>query len=155
MTHKTQTSCLTDLLENRIFIQTKVCTKVQLLADLVKAVCKDAHLSEAEMTARLLQREKELSTTLETGLSIPHLRVDELDRVVAALAILPKGLARKGKMTKAVFLFFSPARPAFFQMHLKVLSTLAETFTPAFMDRLLTCTQTEEVQQLLIEKFQK
>ena len=37
-----------------------------------------------------------------------------------------------------MFLFLSPAKPAFFQKHLQILSTLAETFKPEFIQELVS-----------------
>lgn len=142
---------LARLLQDRIFICAKTSSKKALLEQLVRAVCQaEPELSAKDISARILAREKQLSTTLDTGLSLPHVRVEGLEQVKAALAILPSPLIEeKGRRMKAVFLFLSPARSEFFQIHLQVLAQLAKTFTPSCLERLSQCTQASEVKDVL------
>lgn len=88
---------------------------------------------------KIIQREQGISTTLDTGLSIPHARIDEITDFVVALALIPEGLSETSGQSatiKAMFLFLSPADAAFFQKHLKLLSALSSTFQPEFIDKL-------------------
>lgn len=153
MSHETSIQLL-HLLQDRIFICTKISNKQTLLKQLVWAVCQsEPLLSVRPILAQILAREKQISTTLDTGLALPHIRVEGLERVVAALAILPCLLVEgKGRGVKAVFLFLSPARSEFFQIHLQVLALLAKTFTPAFLQRLSQCSEVNQIKELLQAK---
>lgn len=116
-------------------------TKTALIEKLIAAVYKaNPKLDAADILAQVLKREEGISTTLDTGLSIPHARLEEITDFKAALAILPSAAAdpvNPNLSIKAMFLFLSPAKPIFFQRHLQILSSLAETFKPEFIDELI------------------
>ncbi len=152
----TATIDLATLVDKRIWICPKPLTKTDLLARLVYGACKEEKgVNAPDVLAQVLERERGLSTTLDTGLSIPHARVEGLEQIVAALAILPRETTDStGKKMKIMFLFLSPARSEFFQQHLQVLSSLAQTFTPEFIQKLTLCRRPEEVQQLLKMSYQ-
>lgn len=145
---------ITSLISDRIILGCAGQTKKEILSQLVRLICRtERNLDAALIEKQLLQREQSLSTTLDTGLSIPHIRIDELEQVIAALAILPKALPEAGnKQIKAMFLFLSPNRPEFFQQHLQLLAHLAETFTPELLARLSCAVTTQEVLESLDNK---
>lgn len=138
--------------DNTIIV-TPPAEKKDLVIKLTKLACKG--LSEADIkdiTDKVLERESGISTTLDTGLSIPHCRVDEIDGFRAALALIPGGLKDPGNpdlVIKAMFLFLSPSKPAFFQQHLQVLVELSETFQENFINKLLSAKTPGEVLLLL------
>lgn len=115
-------------------------SKAEVIKRLVQAACQgESKLDGEDVLAQVLKREDGISTTLDTGLSIPHARLEELDGFKAALAILPEGIqdpAGPNLEIKAMFLFLSPARQAFFQKHLQILAALAEIFKPEFIAEL-------------------
>ncbi len=121
--------------ENRIFIIREDITKADLVSKLVRSICSDLpSLNEDEVLSSVLKREQGISTTLDTGLSIPHARVEDLDAFQAALAVLPTPIKDDyGLEVKAMFLFFSPAGQAYFPNHLKLLAALAEKFSSSFI----------------------
>lgn len=133
--------CLSQLLPSeKIVILPGNPSKTDVISHLAQLVCADVpSLDCADIFTQILKREETLSTTLDTGLSIPHARVEELQEVKAALAILPQGIKDPAKpaLIKAMFLFLSPAQPAFFQQHLQLLARLAETFKTDFIEELL------------------
>lgn len=114
--------------------------KKTLIFRLVQTACRGlARVDVAEAAAQVLKREEGLGTALETGLAIPHARLEELDDFAAAAAILYRPLADEKhpqKPTKVMFLFLSPDNPSFFKRHLQLLSFLAETFQPALVEEL-------------------
>ena len=124
--------------ENRIFIIRENITKADLVSKLVHSICVDLpNLNEEEVLSSVLKREQGISTTLDTGLSIPHARVEDLDAFQAALAVLPAPIKDDyGLDVKAMFLFFSPAGQAYFSGHLKLLAALAEKFNSDFIKEL-------------------
>ncbi len=128
------------LTPERIFVLEGNPAKAEVIKQLVQTVCaEDANLDAQDVLSQVLKREEGISTTLDTGLAIPHARLEELDGFKAALAILPQGIedpAGPHLEIKAMFLFLSPAKPMFFQKHLQVLATLAELFQPEFITEL-------------------
>ncbi len=115
-------------------------SKKELISRLVQTACRGfAQLNADEVTAQVLKREEGLGTALETGLAIPHARVEELEVFSAAMAILRTPLTdelQPQNPTRVMFLFLSPGCPAFFKQHLQLLASLAETFQPAFVDEI-------------------
>lgn len=132
----------------RIFILKGNITKKDIAAKLVKAICAQLpDLNEEEVISSVLKREQGISTTLDTGLSIPHARVNGLDTFQAAAAVLPQGIKDDyGLEIKVVFLFLSPAGPDYFSAHLKLLAALAEKFKASFIEDLI---KTEAEQDIL------
>lgn len=143
--------CIADLVADRIFISPAGLAKEKLLEQLAKLVCQaDSSLHLPDILQQILAREAELSTTLDSGLSIPHIRLESYDKILAALAVLPEPLADTGgQKIQAVFLFITPVRSEFFQTHLRILSAAVELFSPARMERLSKCTTPQQVTELL------
>lgn len=130
----------------RVLICKEKAAKKDIIKRLVAAACEGVQGLDPEYAlTQVLKREESLGTALETGLSIPHARLEELDGFRAALAVLPQG-TRESKSTRpqAVFLLLSPARPAFFQLHLQTLAALAEKFQPEFISELAACSAPKE-----------
>ncbi len=124
----------------RVLIINKHMEKSELIEKLVHKITDDIPSLSAEfLLEKIAQREQGISTTLDTGLSIPHARVDGIDNFIVALAVVPEGIidpASPGAMIKAVFLFLSPSDASFFQKHLQLLSFLSARFQPDFIERL-------------------
>ena len=130
----------------KIFIINDDISKHDLVVKLVNAACADLPLDKEEILSAVLKREQGISTTLDTGLSIPHARVDALAAFQAAAAVLPKGITDDyGLEIKVMFLFLTPSGPAYFPQHLKLLAALAEKFNDAFIEQLAACKNEEEV----------
>ena len=144
---------LFSLVGERIVLVKQPFTKQQLLKQLVQQIGQAVSgLDPTFILEQIVQREQAMSTTLDTGINIPHVRVEGLDRIMAALAVLPRPLLdTNGKQIKAMFLFLSPARPEFFQQHLQVLATLAETFTADFLMQLTAATHEQQIAHLLAQ----
>jgi PTS system nitrogen regulatory IIA component len=108
--------------------------KNELIEILVTRLCERRALgSPKPFLAKVLEREQGISTTLDTGLSLPHARVDSIDSLVAALALVPQGIAdpKAGDLTiKLMFLFFSSSKPAMLPLHLQLLRGVASLFQP-------------------------
>lgn len=133
---------------DRVLIVPDAAGKAELIERLVRAVCKDEpSLDCADILAQVLKREEGISTTLDTGLSIPHARLEEINDFKAALAVIPAGVddPNSNLQIKAMFLFLSPAKQLFFQKHLQILSGLAETFKADFIEELLKLQTPQEI----------
>lgn len=133
----------------RVLLADSCPDKKELILKLVQAVCRDyTQLDPADVTAQVLKREEGISTTLDTGLSIPHARLEELTDFAAAVAVLRQPLGDPSGSDlpiRVMFLFLSPAKPVFFQKHLQVLSALAEKFKPGFIEELAGLKTAQEI----------
>lgn len=129
------------LMEDSILIASPGPDKRQVLESLVNRLSEKAGLSDSRgILAKVLDREQGISTTLDTGLGLPHVRLDGLTNIVAAMAIVPHGLAdpKQPDLTiRAMFLFFSPNKQEFFPMHLQLLRAVSSLFQPALIDQLV------------------
>lgn len=132
---------------DNIFLIKENITKKELVEKLVHSICdKNPSLDAGEMLAAVLKREEGISTTLESALSIPHARVEDLDSFLGAFAVMKTPIEDDyGLPIKVMFLFFSPAGQPYFAQHLKLLARLSEKFTPEFVQELTTCTTPQEI----------
>lgn len=141
---------------DRILVVSDRPDKKTLLARLVRLACQGLpQVSEADVLAQVLKREEGFGTALETGLAIPHARLEELDSFSAAMAVLPEPMADEknpSAPTKVMFLFLSPGCPAFFKQHLQLLAALAETFQPAFVEELAQLADPAQIAQKITQK---
>ncbi len=126
--------------ERAILLPSSGIEKSPLLELLVEAACAAHDLGDlAPLLARVRERESGISTTLDTGLSLPHARVDGLKRISAALAVTPFGVVDPQQAQikiRATFLFFSPNRPESYTQHLQVLRGVAALFRTEVIDEL-------------------
>lgn len=123
----------------RIIVAEPGMTKTDLITRLLQTVCREVPALDCnDIVSQMLKREQGVSTTLDTGLSIPHVRLEEADTFYAALAVAPHAVKdpQSHLPIKAMFLFLSPAKPEFFQAHLQLLAGLAHTFTAEFINEL-------------------
>ena len=114
--------------------------KAVILQALVAAVCLKAGLKdEPAFLSKTLERERGISTTLDTGLSLPHARMDGIDAILAGMAVLKTPIADPAQADlsiRVVFLFFSPNKPEAFALHLQLLRGVSSLFQPALIDQL-------------------
>ncbi len=114
--------------------------KDELIELLVRRLCACRGLKSPELLlAKVLEREQGISTTLDTGLSLPHARLDDIEDLVAAMAMVPQGIkdAKAGGLViRLMFLFFSSSRSEMLPRHLQLLRRIASLFEPALIGRL-------------------
>ena len=113
--------------------------KQQLIELLVDRLRERKGLADSGLLARVLEREQGISTTLDTGLSLPHGRTDSMKNIVAALALVPGGIvdpSAGGLTIKIMFLFISSNRPEMLPLHLQLLRAVASLFRPELIARL-------------------
>ena len=103
---------------------------------------------------RLSDREKGISTTLDSGLSVPHARMDGLPGFAAALGLVPRAMPDPDSEfpIRAVFVFFSPNRQDQFTAHLQLLRAAASLFSTDFIDLILADVRAEAVLRRISEK---
>lgn len=118
-----------------------------LIKSLIARICESHNLpNQEEFVVKILEREQGINTTLDTGLSIPHARVDDLSELVAGLALVPQGLndpRQPSSMIRLVFLFLSPNKREFYPQHLQVLRKVASLFQSDFIEALNLLSTTE------------
>ena len=125
-------------------------TKQKVVKCLVQNICTGTSLNQEEVYKAILKREQGISTTLDTGLSIPHARLEGLDSFKAVIAVLPQGIKDDfGLQIRVVFLFLSPSGEQYFPEHLKLLAKLAETFTTTFIDEICKLDNTQAIAEKL------
>ncbi len=144
------------LSEELILIRPPARDKDQLLRGLVDRLCSVRGLGDpAPLLAKVLEREQGISTTLDTGLSLPHARLDAASQIVAVLGLVPGGLIdpkQPDLPIRAMFLFFSPNKQEAFSRHLQLLRGVAALFQPPFLDQLLAQSSPSEVLELIRRK---
>jgi PTS system nitrogen regulatory IIA component len=113
--------------------------KAAVLKALTDAVCRRAGADPAPFLAKVLEREQGISTTLDTGLSLPHARMDGISDIMAGMAVLKTAIpdpSQSDLSIRVVFLFFSPNRQEAFPLHLQLLRGVSSLFQPALIDQL-------------------
>lgn len=127
--------------EDLVVIPPAGLAKDALIGHLVTELCAKANLGDpAPFLAKVLEREQGISTTLDTGLAVPHARMDNLADIAAILGIVPGGLPdpkQPDLSIRAVFLFFSPNRQEAFTQHLHLLRGVSTLFQPALIETII------------------
>ena len=127
-------------------------TKDQIRESLVELLGKKRGIDTKTFLAKAMEREKGISTTLDTGLSLPHARMDGLENIIAALAIIPQGIAdpQQTDLTiRLMLLFFSPNKQESFALHLQLLRGVSSLFQPALIDELAGSTTSAKALELI------
>jgi PTS system nitrogen regulatory IIA component len=102
---------------------------------------------------RLLEREKLGTTALGHGVAVPHCKIDGLDEVILAVAVLSKGIdfeAEDGEPVRVLFLVVSPtAAPA---EHLQSLAAISRWVRADHnVTRILKAREPQAIFELLAE----
>ncbi len=135
---KAKSSPVSELLsEDVILVAQPGQDKGALLEGLVTALCaKHGFSNKDALLAKVVDREKSVSTTLDTGLSLPHARLESISRIVAGMALVPQGIADPQLVIRVMFLFFSPDKQEFIQPHLRMLREVSFFFQPDLVEQL-------------------
>ncbi|MBE6420606.1 MAG: PTS sugar transporter subunit IIA [Elusimicrobium sp.] len=138
----------------QVWLPKEVPSQAELIMRLAQLACKHLpQLNAQEVAEQVLKREQGIGTTLETGLGIPHARVEELEDFAAAFAVLPAPLITPtGASVRVMFLLLSPAQTPFFSKHLQLLASLAEKFTHPFVEKLCAQKDASAVAALLNDR---
>jgi mannitol/fructose-specific phosphotransferase system IIA component (Ntr-type) len=94
-------------------------------------------ISGQALISRVAEVEK-LNQVLESGFYIPHAKFPELHNFFGVLGVIPQGFddPATGLKVRAALLLLSPHKPAYFQLHLNMLSRLSQTFQPELIEKL-------------------
>lgn len=141
------------LADELVVVVPKDLGKEQLVEMLVRRLCEHRSLGDpGPFLAKVLEREQGISTTLDTGLAVPHARMDGLESIVAILGLVPHGLQdpkAPDLVIRAMFLFFSPNRQEVFTQHLHLLRGVSALFQPDFIDVMLSAQSGAEAVRLI------
>lgn len=128
------------LTEEVVLFPAEGADKTVVLENLVRAVCGKAGIADwAAFLAKVREREQGISTTLDTGLALPHARMDAIPSILAGMAVLKKPITDPKQTDlpiRVMFLFFSPNKPEAFPLHLQLLRGVSSLFQPAVIDKL-------------------
>jgi PTS system nitrogen regulatory IIA component len=128
------------LSEDVILLPGEGMDKNAVLDRLASAVCKKAGFPDhLPFLSKVLERETGISTTLDTGLSLPHARMDGIPGIMAGMALLRKAVPdpkQPDLPIRVMFLFFSPNKPDAFPLHLQLLRGVSSLFQPGVIDQL-------------------
>ncbi len=119
---------LSELLNpSAITLRLKAKTKREALVELV-GVLEAAHgfASQGEILDRVMRREAMMTTAIGNGIAIPHGKARAVDRMAAAVGVIPEGLefeAEDGQLVHLVVLFVSPESAT--TLHVKVLANIS------------------------------
>ena len=144
------------LAEDVVLIDPAASTKDELMDILIQRLCRVKALGDhAAFFQKVVEREQGISTTLDTGLSLPHARIEGIGEIAAILGVVRKGLPdpKQPELSiRAMFLFFSPNKPEMFTRHLHLLRSVSTLFQPAFIDELTAVASASEALDLIRRK---
>ncbi|MBT3340985.1 MAG: PTS sugar transporter subunit IIA [Planctomycetes bacterium] len=125
-----------------ILLSPEVDDKWALLEQMVDAVAKAGLLDAnrvSEAKAALIARERSVSTGMEDGVAVPHAALENLDKMVAALALFPAGIefdSMDAKPARVVVMLLVPRHEKL--AHVRTLTEIARRLRDAvFRERLL------------------
>ena len=137
-----------------ILFFTRTHEKTEIIDALMQCISKhDSELNVKTATKKIMEREQGISTVLDTGLSIPHARIDDLSDFSVALGLIPEGFKdpiQPEITVKAMFLFLSSSNTQFFNKHLQLLAALSALFQPVLIDRLISSSTEQQVMEAII-----
>lgn len=106
-----------------------------------------------EVLLSLLKRERSASTGVGSGVALPHVKTDYVDRIRGVVGISREGIdfaSRDGSKVNVIFLFLSPTWAV--QEHLQLMSFLGRLIrNESFLDRLRGAKRAPEVHNLLVK----
>jgi mannitol/fructose-specific phosphotransferase system IIA component (Ntr-type) len=140
--------------ERRIFPDLAGSTLEEALSEMSNGLARTGVVSDgADLTRRLVERERMGSTGLGEGLAIPHCKLREIADVVLAVGVSRRGIdfgAADGLPVRLVFLVLSPAdAPA---LHLQALARISRVIRlPGVAERLVKAETAGEIAAALKE----
>jgi PTS system nitrogen regulatory IIA component len=131
--------------------------KNALMTQLVNDLCSvKSFANRQNLLHVMVQREKEgVATTLDTGLSLPHARIDGLAEPAAILGVPARPIAdplQPNLPIRAMFLFFTPNQTEAYGRQLRLLRSIAKLFRREFLDRLVGADSSEEILNMIVQQ---
>ncbi len=109
---------------------------------------------EEDPLARLLERERVVSTGIGQGVAIPHAKAAHVQNMVVAVARLKQGIdfeSLDGQPVQVLFLLLGPQEAA--SLHVRLLARIARLVkVDGFIDRLRRAATAEEIYAAICEE---
>ena len=133
-------------------------TKDEVLSELVNLLCESKFIKNKDLVLEAVkEREKTLSTGLESGIAIPHGKSRGVTSLVASFGISKEGIdfgSIDGEKSKIFFMLVNPEGPA--GPHVKALSRISRILSKEdFRHKLLQAEKSEDVHNLIKEEEKK
>ncbi|MBN2738127.1 MAG: PTS sugar transporter subunit IIA [Spirochaetales bacterium] len=147
---------LVDLIEkNVIKIPMTAESKTAAIDEMIEVLVNANKISHpGAVRQAILKREDLGSTGLENGIAVPHAKCDEVDKLILALGISPRGIdfeAMDGNPSHLFFMILAP--PDQSGPHIEALAEIAKiTRSKSFYKLLITAANAEEVVELFHEE---
>ena len=100
----------------------------------------------------IFHRESLLSTGIGNGIALPHVRLNDLDKIYVAAAIIPEGIEDYGSLDEQPvrFVFMVVAGKERKTIHVNLLRSITKLLSaPATVQALLTATEPEACMELI------
>lgn len=144
------------LTDDHVYIGAFGASKKRVLQTLAERIADTLEgVSDVDLFDQLIARERLGSTGLGQGIAVPHCRLANIDRPVAALAKLDEAVDYESPDRKPVDLLFALVVPEeATQEHLNLLAAVVERFNDAtLVDALRSASSTEDLYQRFIQGF--
>jgi fructose-specific phosphotransferase system IIA component len=138
---------LCKLIKNRV-IEVTAKTKEETIAKMAQVLVSDGIISSSDLvTSFVLHREKQASTGIGNGISIPHCRTEIIDETVVVVGILSSPIdwtSLDGKLVDLVFLIVTPEK--FPKQYLNVIKTISTALrSPNFKEDLISAYKKDDL----------
>jgi fructose-specific phosphotransferase system IIA component len=150
---------LQDLLTDKVIrIPLQNTDKEKIIEEMVDLLDQTHKLRDRDLAlAKVLERERVMSTGMGEGVAIPHAKTEAVDELVAAFGVTAKDVdfqAIDEKPVRLVFLLVGPMDPT--GPHLQALSRISRLMhRKDFRDRLIAAHSAEEVIEAISKEEQK
>lgn len=142
------------LSENEIIYSLKSTTKENLFKEMLQILVKSGKVNDEKTALHcILEREKKLSTGMESGLAVPHAKTDAVNELVVAFGLHHEGLEYNSLDSRAahfIFMVLSPLDTS--GPHIKALASIARCIKrPNVQEALLKSKSQKEILNILIQ----
>ncbi|NKB22813.1 MAG: PTS sugar transporter subunit IIA [Kiritimatiellae bacterium] len=140
------------LLKDSILLDLKSDTKNGVLEEMIDLFIAAGKIQDRKGVLKaILEREKKMSTGMQNGIAIPHAKTDQIENLIAALAIKKEGIdfgALNKQPSKIFIMTLSPTKRA--GPHIQFLAEVSRLLNePDIRDRVLNATSKDEIIEFL------
>ncbi len=126
-------------------------TKEDAIDELLALFVRDGVVNDEEKVRHgLLERERVISTGMQHGLALPHVKTDAVDRLVCAVGIKRDGIdfdSLDGELTRIVVLELAPEQAT--SPHLQFMATISQVLQQEVCNLLLAAKNQKTIYQIL------
>jgi len=141
---------------DRVFIDPDIFSKKKLLEFIANTVTEQCGLAKSKLFNSLLDRERLGSTGLGNGFAVPHARLPDLKETIGFFVKLAKPINFEAPDNQPVDLIFCIIIPEHAtDEHLKILASLAKTFSQSSIRDAMRQVQTDRDVTRIIDSAEK